>query len=105
VSKAFVTSRQTALASSLVNVSVDSFNKAGQLQRRALSGSKPKLLVTADLALLLVLGPYLVGSCRKACQQCQVDKWVCRKKAVRYPFSDSVRICERKSLLVAGNTC
>jgi hypothetical protein len=27
-------------------VSVDSFNKAGQMQRLAVSGSKPKLLVT-----------------------------------------------------------
>jgi hypothetical protein len=32
-------------------VSVDSFNKAGRLQRRAVSGSKPKLLVRQQPAL------------------------------------------------------
>jgi hypothetical protein len=36
----------------LVEVSVDSFNKAGQLQRRVVPGSEPKVLVTQQPALV-----------------------------------------------------
>jgi hypothetical protein len=36
----------------LVNVSIDSFNKAAQLQRRAISGSETELLVTQKTTLV-----------------------------------------------------
>jgi hypothetical protein len=38
--------------SPLVKVSIDSFNEAGQLQRRAVFGSEPELLVTQQTALV-----------------------------------------------------
>jgi hypothetical protein len=40
----------------LVKVSVDPFNKAGQLQRCAAPGSKPKLLVAQQPALVYFPG-------------------------------------------------
>jgi hypothetical protein len=54
--KALATSKNTALVwSPLVKVSVDPFKKGGHLQRRTVSGLKPKLFVTQQPALFYIL--------------------------------------------------
>jgi hypothetical protein len=52
VSKASAASRKSAPVTRLSSVSVDPFDKAGQLQRLAVQGSKPKLLIARQSALI-----------------------------------------------------
>jgi hypothetical protein len=69
----------------------------------ASSELKHELLVVQQLTLIYFLLT-LVGYSQRACQKCQVDLWVCMKKAAQDPLSAVVRMAHERVCMPEGST-